>query len=134
MRCGRTVTHGDVAFLRTLIADHPALTRKAISQQVCEAWNWRQPNGVLKDAVCRSLLLRLHRAGQIQLPPPRSRHTNRVGWHRRAPAVTITPTPIEGGLEQVQPRSFRLVRRTGWCWDKRSGAAIAVPPRSPTGP
>ncbi|MBZ5626286.1 MAG: hypothetical protein LAQ69_47525 [Acidobacteriia bacterium] len=36
---------------------------------MCEALNWKQPNGVLRDVVCRGLLLMLERAGQIQLPP-----------------------------------------------------------------
>ncbi len=109
---GRTVTDEDVAFLRQLIADQPTLTRKAISQQVCLAWNWRQPNGVLKDAVCRGLLLRLHRAGQIELPAPRRPHTNRAGWHRRAPEVLIDATPLEARLADLGPLEFRLVRRT----------------------
>lgn len=109
---GRTITAADVAFLRQLIAEHPTLTRKGISLQVCQAWNWRQPNGVLKDAVCRSLLLRLHRAGHIELPPPRSRHTNRAGWHRRAPKVVIDTTPLEARLADLAPLEFRLVRRT----------------------
>jgi hypothetical protein len=109
---GRNVTRDDVNFLRTLIADHPSWTRKAISVRVCEEWDWRQPNGVLKDAVCRSLLLRLHRAGHIQLPAPRRPHVNRAGWHRRAPDVLVTPTPWEARVEEVRPLSFRLVRGT----------------------
>jgi hypothetical protein len=109
---GRTITDDDVAFLRQFIADHPTLTRKGISLQVCQAWNWRQPNGVLKDAVCRGLLLRLHRAGHIELPAPRNRHTNRAGWHRRAPQVPIDCTPIESRLADLGPLEFRLVRRT----------------------
>ena len=109
---GRTITDDDVVFLRKLIAGQPSLTRKAISRQVCQAWDWRQPNGVLKDAVCRGLLLRLHRDGHLQLPAPRSRHTNRAGWHRRAPAVPIDRTPIEARLAELLPLSFRLVRRT----------------------
>jgi hypothetical protein len=109
---GRTITDADVAFLRQFIADHPTLTRKGISLQVCEAWDWRQPNGVLKDAVCRGLLLCLHRAGHIELPAPRNRHTNRAGWHRRAPQVPIDCTPIEARLADLGPLEFRLVRRT----------------------
>ncbi len=78
----------------------------------CEAWNWRQPNGALKDAICRSLLLRLHREGHIQLPPPRTRHTNRAEWHRRAPAVAIDTRPLQATLAELQPLSFHLARRT----------------------
>jgi hypothetical protein len=109
---GRTVTDEDLAFLQQLLADQPTLSRRALSQQVCQAWNWRQPNGVLKDAVCRGLLLRLHREGHLQLPAPRRPHTNRAGWHRRAPAVPIDCTPLTASLADLLPLSFCLVRRT----------------------
>jgi hypothetical protein len=109
---GRTITDADLDFLRQLIAENPAMHRRAISQEVCRAWDWRQPNGVLKEAVCRGLLLRLHRDGHIQLPPPRIPHTNRAGWHRRAPAVPIDRSPIDARLADLLPLSFRLVRRT----------------------
>jgi hypothetical protein len=109
---GRTITHEDLAFLRQLLADQPTLSRRAISQRVCQAWDWRQPNGVLKDAVCRGLLLQLHREGHLQLPTPRHRQTNRPGGPRRAPAVRIDRTPLDGPLADLLPLTFRLVRRT----------------------
>jgi hypothetical protein len=98
--------------LRQLIAEHPTLHRRAISQEVCRAWDWRQPNGVLKEGVCRSLLLQLHRAGHLELPAPRSRHINHAGRHRRAAAVPIDRTPVHASLRELQPLSFRQVRRT----------------------
>ncbi len=66
---GRTVTDADVVFIRQLIGAHPTLSRRALSKKLCEAWNWIQPNGVLRDMVCRGLMLALHRAGHIELPP-----------------------------------------------------------------
>ena len=65
---GREVTDADVAFINRLIADHPELSRRALSQKLCQAWNWVQPNGALRDMVCRGLMLGLHRAGHIRLP------------------------------------------------------------------
>jgi hypothetical protein len=109
---GRSVTEADVAFLRTLIAEHPAMHRKALSQEVCQAWDWRQPNGVLKDGVCRGLLLALHRAGHLELPAPRSRHVNRPEWRRRAADVSIDRMPVRASLRELQPLVFRQVRRT----------------------
>lgn len=109
---GRRITDADVAFLRKLIADNPAMHRRALSLQVCEAWEWRQANGALKDGVCRSLLLQLHGAGHIQLPPPRNRHLNRVGRNRRVTDVPIDCTPVRASLRELQPLSFRPVRRT----------------------
>jgi hypothetical protein len=110
---GRSVSDADVAFLRTLIAEHPGMRRRAISQEVCRAWDWRQSNGALKDGVCRGLLLALHRAGHLELPPPRIQHTNRPEWRRRAADVPIDRTPVRVSLRAIQPLSFRQVRRTG---------------------
>jgi hypothetical protein len=47
----------------------PQESDRTLSTKLCEAWQWRQANGALRDMVCRGLLLMLHRAGQIELPP-----------------------------------------------------------------
>jgi len=85
---GRAVTADDIVFIRQLIAEHPEASRRALSKQLCEAWNWRQPNGALHDMVCRGLLLALHRAGHIELPAVR--HAPPI----RCPAVAMrAPSP-----------------------------------------
>ena len=109
---GRKVRAVELAFLRQLIAENPGLSRYALSAQVCRAWNWVQPNGQLRDMVCRSLMLRLHRAGHIPLPPPRLKVVNNAITHRRVrQAVQIDTTPIEGSLASMGPLEIRLVRR-----------------------
>ncbi len=90
---GRPISDDDTALIRKLIAQDPTASRRAISQKLCRAWNWVQPNGQFKDMVCRGLLLQLHRAGQIQLPPPRQSFSNPP--HRRRPkAVDIDCTAL----------------------------------------
>ena len=76
---GRSLNTCDVADIRTLIAEHPGASRRALSQRLCERWDWKQPNGRLRDMVCRSLMLALHRAGHIELPPVRWRPPNNRG-------------------------------------------------------
>ena len=49
---GREVTDGEVVFIRELIARHPTLSRRRLSEELCRAWNWVQPNGNPKDMVC----------------------------------------------------------------------------------
>ena len=71
---GRAIRRADLEFIRKLIAENPGLSRRALSAKLCEAWNWRQSNGALCDMVCRGLMLHLHRAGHIELPPVRVRH------------------------------------------------------------
>jgi hypothetical protein len=109
---GREVTADDITFIRHLIAKEPGASRRALSKQLCEAWNWAQPNGALRDMVCRSLMLELDRAGLIKLPPVRCRPTNHV-CHRRVPdPVAVDTTPLHTALADLQPLEFRQVRRT----------------------
>ena len=113
---GRVVTQADLEFIRHLIAEHPEASRRDLSKKLCQAWNWRQPNGALRDMVCRSLMLGLHRAGQIQLPPVRWINPNplaRRGRERTKPsAAVVDTTPICGDLTGIRPLEFRQVRRT----------------------
>jgi hypothetical protein len=109
---GRTIRDAGIAFIRKLIHEHPDLSRKALSLKLCEAWNWVQPNGVPRDMVCRGLLLELHRAGLIELPPVRQTNHNPFLSRKKPAPVSIDRTPIEGSLAGLQPLEFRLVRRT----------------------
>lgn len=109
---GRSVTEGEIAQIRALIAAQPAASRRALSRQVCEAWDWRQPNGVVRDMVCRGLLLHLHRAGHITLPPVRAVTPHPRLTRRPPPFVAVDTTPLEGPLRTLRPLEFRQVRRT----------------------
>lgn len=109
---GRVVTAADAAFIRQLIAAAPWATRRALSQKLCSAWNWRQANGAPRDMVCRGLLLALHRAGQIQLPPQHHRPPNPLARHRKPAPAIIDQTPLSCGLRALRPLTFQQVRRT----------------------
>ena len=111
---GRPIRATAVAFLRELIAQNPALSRRRLSAKVCEAWHWVQPNGQLRDMVCRSLMLALHRAGHIELPAKRHAPPNNAIAHRRVVAgATYETTPLAGSLASLGALTIRLVRRTG---------------------
>ena len=108
---GRPISDDDVVLIRKLIAEDPTASRRAISHKLCRAWNWVQPNGVLRDMVCRGLLLQLHRAGHIELPPPRYRRSKPFG-PRQPDRIEVDRTPLCARLCQLQPLVFRPVRRT----------------------
>jgi len=109
---GREVRSSDVAFLRDLIAQNPGLSRRALSAKVCQGWNWVQPNGQLRDQVCRSLMLALHRAGHIELPAPWIQAVNNAILHRQAAQLEFCDTrPIQGSLRSLGSLEIRLVRR-----------------------
>lgn len=109
---GRVITAEDVAFIRELIAAHPGASRRKLSEKLCEAWNWRQANGALRDMVCRGLLLMLERAGQIELPPVSYRRHNPLARRTRPAPALLDQTPIEVRLKELGPIQFQQVRRT----------------------
>jgi hypothetical protein len=109
---GRRVTEQDVTFIRDMIVQNPEESRRVLSQKLCLAWDWRQPNGVLRDMVCRGLMLMLHRAGHIELPARRKNPLNPLADRRKPVPVPIDPHPIQGSLCSVLPLEIRQVRRT----------------------
>jgi hypothetical protein len=109
---GRVVTAEDVVFIRDLIAQHPGLSRRRLSAKLCEAWQWKQANGALRDMVCRGLLLMLHRDGAIELPAVRQIPLNPFERRPHPSVVSVDRTSFAGPLSQIQPIELRQVRRT----------------------
>jgi hypothetical protein len=108
---GRTVTAADITLIRNTIAAHPDESRRALSRRICQAWDWTQHNGQLKDMVCRGLLLHLEREGHITQPPPKCK----IGQYRRKrpEPVEIDTAPINAGLKEIRSLlRFEQVRRT----------------------
>lgn len=109
---GRAISNEDILFIRELIAAHPRESRRGLSTQLCEAWQWKQPNGALRDMVCRGMLLMLDRTGQIELPPVKFVPRNPLAKRARPGPAPVDTTPLEGQLQQFQPLEFAQVRRT----------------------
>jgi Domain of unknown function (DUF4338) len=109
---GRAVTGDDVHVIRELIATHPGESRRALSKRLCEAWDWRQSNGALRDMVCRGLMLALHRAGHIELPALKMRPLNPLSRRARPHPVDVDRTPLRATLRELGTLAFRQVRRT----------------------
>lgn len=109
---GRTVTGSDLEFIRQLIAAHPGESRSGLSVKLCEAWQLKQRNGMLRDMVCRSMLLSLDRAGLIKLPPARGNYDPGVQRRKRPEAVVPDNRPVRGPLSRLLPIEIEPVRRT----------------------
>jgi hypothetical protein len=108
----RIITSQDVEFLTKLIADNPQKSRNALSIMVCREWNWVQPNGALKDGICRGLMLKLHRGGLIKLPARKKPFTGGRQAQRTICKPDIDSTPIHSTVKKLQPIEMRQVRRT----------------------
>ena len=71
--CGKELSDEKISLIRDIISESWQKSRTQLSRQICETLEWRGPNGRLKDASCRVVLLRLHREGIIQLPEAQKR-------------------------------------------------------------
>ncbi len=109
---GRIVDETDVLFIDQLIKDNPDDSRRKLSKKLCQAWNWVQPNGSLKDMVCRGLMLELHRAGHIRLPAKKFSPNNPLAKRKAPGKVIIDQRLIEGMLSSIKPLEFKQVRRS----------------------
>jgi hypothetical protein len=84
---GRTVTAEDILFIRQFI-------------------------GALCDMVCRGLLLMLHRAGEIELPPVRQISLNPFVQRNKPQPVQVEMTPLTCSLRDIRPILLQQVRKT----------------------
>jgi len=110
---GRIITPDDIHFIQRLIDANPQASRRRLSAKLCEAWQWKQANGALRDMVCRGLLLMLDRAGKIQLPPIKKRPNNPLARRPKPAPLLIDTGPIQEPLSELQPIHIQQVRRTG---------------------
>jgi hypothetical protein len=119
---GQAVTGKNIAFIKQLITANPNDSRRVLSKKLCLAWNWVQPNGALRDMVCRGLMLELDRAGHIRLPAKKFSPHNPFINRKKPAAIKIDQTPIDAALTSIQPLEFRQVRRT--CSEKLFNSLI----------
>ncbi len=74
--CGRRFSGAELEEVRAIIASRPPPNRRQIASGTCEALNWRDAGGRLKEMSCRVALLRLEKLGLIELPPPQNGNGN----------------------------------------------------------
>jgi uncharacterized protein DUF4338 len=108
----RVISEDDVVFIRRLIAEHPGSSRRDLSKKLCEAWNWVQANGALRDMVCRGLMLMLHREGLIELPPVRQVSRNPLVDRYQLVPVSVDDTVLQVSFAELGATELRQVRRT----------------------
>jgi Domain of unknown function (DUF4338) len=109
---GREIHPEDILYVRKLIEQHPTDSRRKLSTRLCEAWDWRQSNGALRDMVCRGLLLMLERAGEITLPPVAYKRHNPLAQRARPAPMLVDQSPMEAKLIGLGPIEIEQTRRT----------------------
>jgi len=109
---GRAFTTREIDQVREVIASNSDKSRRFISQELCRQWGWTQPNGLLKDMVCRGLLKRLETEGLVVLPPRKQNPTNPFLHRRKPERIEIDQSPLEAPFASIKPVELVSVRRT----------------------
>lgn len=99
---GRRITAAELEQLQQLLGSHPEWSRYRLSVELCLLWNWRAPNGQLKDMAARTLLLKLEQRGHLRLPAKRRASPNRM-LHKQVRPVGHAREPIRDPLVQLMP-------------------------------
>jgi Druantia protein DruA len=107
----------DIRFIQALISKHYQRGRSHISRVLCEAWQWVQPNGKLKEYAARDLLLRLEEQGFIELPK-RLRPKNNLKEKALDQIPLFLKEPLNGSAGEYDRPCIELVHSQGnYLWD-----------------
>jgi len=98
----RTIDSADIAFIQAVINSNWSKGRTQISKILCRKCNWIQPNGHLKEMVCREVLITLYRKNLINYPPGRHEGLNKLR-NQTIPVVKIDQTPLKDELSNLGP-------------------------------
>jgi len=116
--CGREFAPEQIGQIRALIRTHPEANRARLSYLVCEALNWRKPDGGLKDMSCRVAMLRMERDGLIELPAPLFRVSPCRSYSHRTPEAEPGPT-LAGGVHELTGIRLAVVgKRDSRLWNE----------------
>ncbi len=109
---GRRIGHAEIEMIRSLLAEHEGWHRTRLSRELCSRWEWLNAAGQPKDMACRSMLLKLERAGHIGLPARQGPSVN-ARRHRAVARVAHARERIEEPLRRLLPLDIAVVGSGG---------------------
>lgn len=108
---GRSIGDKELEEIRALVQKYWPKGRAEISRQICHLWDWKQPNGWLKDRACRDMLLTLEKKGLISLPkrknpgPQGKKNVQTQGF-------LIDTSVCKGSITDYSSLTFSMVRKS----------------------
>jgi hypothetical protein len=114
---GKDFFESDLDKVREIIQSNPERPRLFLSRAVCEVFNWRKPNGELKEMSCRVAMLRMERDGLIRLPAPRTKNGNGKPYKSRYLEIVECSSVCIGSLSTLK---LELVRekQQSYLWNE----------------
>jgi len=104
---GRLLTEATVQQIKDLRTKHHDWNRSRLSRELCKLWEWRRPDGQIKDMACRELLHKLELRFLITLPP---RQCPGPGRGPVIKPVKVDKSPICCKLSELKPVKIVDVR------------------------
>jgi hypothetical protein len=100
---GRPVSELDLELIRQWMGRNPGWSRWRLSRELAAHWDWRNGAGQIKDMAARTMLVKLHQRGFIELPPRRRVPTNRMRCRGKvAASQDWDQRPIQCGLAGLE--------------------------------
>lgn len=106
---GRPFGPAQLAQVQALLDQDKDWSRYRLSRELARLWDWRTPQGQLKDMAARTLLLKLEEQGWIELPARRMKSPTRSGRTPVEPGPALESKPIVGTLEPLLPLQLQEV-------------------------
>lgn len=97
---GRFVTEAEVEDVRSFLHNYPLWNRSRLSRELCALWDWRRPDGQIKDMACRELLRKLETRSLIKLPPRQKPGPGRLAIIE---SVEVDSSPVSCSLFDIKP-------------------------------
>jgi uncharacterized protein DUF4338 len=108
---GRQIGAAELEQIRSWISSHPHWSRRRLSQELAQAWNWRTATGQLKDIAARDLLNRLASRGLIALPARQRRGgrqiSRAISSAAQLPLIWVPAGPAAKQLSELLPLLWR---------------------------
>jgi len=100
---GRRLSGDQLIWLRDWIADHPQWSRKRLSRELCQQWDWRNGRGEFKDFAARSFLEKLEARALVVLPVLQTQYSHPRPKLDRAQGIDWPTASVCDRLEDIQP-------------------------------
>jgi len=116
--CGRAFDGADLERIRQAVREADPPLRAEIARRVCQVLDWRDVQGRPKLMSARVGLLRLHRAGLIELPAPTRRNGNGRALVQ-GPDRWPEPVPVERRVGELSGLRLEAVtdQRVSRLWN-----------------
>ncbi|MFC1848582.1 Druantia anti-phage system protein DruA [candidate division CSSED10-310 bacterium] len=114
---GRIFTEAEVTWIKSQIQSDARLSRSQLSRRFCKTFQWRKPNGTVKDVSCRVAFLHLERDGLIKLPPQKQASA-RAPKHIEHTLLTAPGVPLDCCAGELGLECELVIRQSSRLWNE----------------